>query len=360
MAASRAYVRPRTLAIPCLAALACASTPPTPRATPRAIPLAPIEATAVPEGVLREVPLADGRALTLRADGALTRGRGDRIDARTTVTDPGACVLRPWGDRGVALCPSGDAATGSPFDAASPFLAQLRGALSTLIPGRDGRSLTRDGSCDPSVDHDATRESAACTWSEGRGWRGWTVDRPGARVLDVHGQRALVRWAERVELPERPPITHEVVGLYDIDQARWIPLSPPDPTARWVCAGFDPDGRVRAIVHTGTAAAPRAWRLQGGDARDEVSRLQARPLPFAAEDLAGLDDLRMVLVRGTEVVAMRDAERAIPVRVPEPLAAPPRRGATRCGDRVVCGGERCTVDGRVSVPLPSARDPLSP
>lgn len=360
MAASRAAVPLRPLALVSLCALACASTPVIPRATSRPpTPVAPIDAAAPPEGVLVEVPLRDGRALTLRASGALERRRGDEADARLSVPDPAGCALRAWGDRGLALCPAGDAAAGTLFGPESPWLAVLRGSMSSVIPGSDGRTLTRNGPCDRGAEHDASRESLACTWREGQGWRAWTVDRAGARVLDVYDHHALVRWVERVELPERPPITHEVVGLYDVARAQWLPLSAPDPTARWVCAGFDADGRVRALVHTGTTTAPQAWRLLGGGAR-ESTRLQARPLPFAAEDFGALDDLRMVLVRGGDIAATRDAQRVIPVRSAVTLDPPVRREATRCGDRVVCGADRCTVDGRVIVSLPASRDPLAP
>jgi hypothetical protein len=344
-----------------LGALGCATAPPPPppRPTPRPAALAPVEGVARAEGVLRTIPLRDGRTLTLRADGAFTRGRGEVTDARLTVRDPEGCALRPWGERGIALCPA-EGPVGSFFGADSPWLGQFRGALSAVIPGRDGRTLTRDGSCEARADHDAARESVVCTWDEPRGWRAWTVDRPDAHVLDVFDQRALLRWTERTELPGVPAIAHEVVGLYDIDRGRWLPLTPEDPTARWACAGFDDDGRVRGIVHTGTAAAPRAWRMLGGDASEGAPRLQARPLPFAAEDFGALDDLRMVLVRGAEAVAMRDPERAAPVRSTEALENPRRVHATRCGERVVCGGERCVVDGRVTVSLPAPRDPLAP
>lgn len=359
MAASRAAVPRRSLLLS-LCAVACATTPPPPPPPRPARPVVPLDADALPEGALAEVPLRDGRTLTLRASGALERRRGDAVDARLEVPDPAGCALRPWGDRGLALCPEGAPARGTLFGPDSPWLAALRGPMAAVIPGSDGRSLTRNGPCEAGGEYDLSRESVACTWREGAGWRAWTVDRPDARVLDVFDQRALVRWVDRVELPERPPITHEVVGLYDIARARWIPLSPADPTARWVCAGFDGEGRVRALVHTGTPAAPRAWRLSSADAREETPRLQARPLPFAAEDFGALDDLRMVLVRGAEVVAMREAERAVPVRGGPAREAPPRREATRCGERVVCGADRCTVDGRVSVSLPAARDPLAP
>jgi hypothetical protein len=112
---------------------------------------------------------------------------------------------------------------------------------------------------------------------------------------------------------------------------------------------------VRGIVHTGTAVAPRAWRVLGDETGGAGPRLQARPLPFAAEDFAEIDETRAVLVRGSEAVLMRDANHVAPVRGDGALTPRPWRHATRCGERVRCEGLRCVIDGiwPISVPAPS-------
>lgn len=347
--------RPFCLALVMGCATRPAPLPPPPR--PRPPPVTPLAASAPPEGVLRQIPLRGGRTLTLRADGALVRHREGETEQRLAVEAPAGCALQPWGERGFVTC-EGDGASVL-FPDSAPSLAVLRGALSRVRGGRDGRTLFRDGPCEADRVVDATRESAGCRWSEGAGWRTWTVDQPRAQLLDVYGQRALLRWAERTELPERPPITHEVVGLYDIDSGRWIPLTTSDPTARWVCAGFGDDGAVRAILHTGTEASPQAWRAVGDEGRGGPPRLQARPLPFAAEDFAELDEQRMVLVRDGDAVFLRDERHAVPVRGEGSLSRRTRRGATRCGERVRCEGLRCVIDGIWELTLPPPRDPLA-
>lgn len=318
----------------------------------------PLRAEALPGGVIRMIPLRGGRTLSLRADGALVRATGEAEDARVTVTAPERCALQAWGERGFAAC-EGDGESVM-FAPTAPALGVLRGDMARVIAARDGRTLARAGACDANRTIEARTESAACRWGEGVGWRTWTVDRPQAQLVDIYGQRALLRWTERTELPERPAVTHEVVGLYDIDRGHWVPLTASDPTARWICAGFDDEGWVRGIVHTGTATAPRAWRVLGDETGGAGPRLQARPLPFAAEDFAEIDETRAVFVRGDEAVFMRDATHLAPVRGEGALPARPWRHATRCGERVVCDGLRCVIDGIWPISVPAPRDPLAP
>jgi len=356
MAASPATVH-RALCLALL--LGCATRPPPPPPPPpRPAPIEPLRAEALPEGVIRTMPLHGGRTLSLRADGALTRTTAGVEDARVTVADPARCALHAWGERGFAACEGeGESVMFAPT---APALGVLRGDMARVIAGRDGRTLARAGACDANRGIEARTESAACRWVEGVGWRTWTVDRPQAQLLDIYGQRALLRWTERTELPERPAVAHEVVGLYDIDGGHWVPLTASEPTARWICAGFDDEGWVRGIVHTGTTTAPRAWRVLGDETGGAGPRLQARPLPFAAEDFAEIDETRAVFVRGDEAVLMRDATHVAPVRGEGALTARPWRHATRCGERVACDGLRCVIDGIWQISVPAPRDPLAP
>lgn len=354
-----ALVRNEIRALALVFTVGCASRPPPAPVTRRPpVVIEPLRATPRAEGVLRAIPLADGATLTLRASGALSLTRGGSVESTVEVENPARCELSAWGNRGFARC-EGEGREAF-FAGEGAALGVFRGAMAQVIGGRDGRALARAGVCEPDRRVDEAHESAGCRWSAQVGWRTWTMDRPRAQLIDVYGQRALVRWTERTELPERPALAHEVVGLYDIDRGVWIPLTASEPTARWICAGFGDDGRVRALMHTGTIAAPRALRVIGEESVADVIRLQTRPLPFAAEDFAEVDELRMVLVRGDEAVLMRDATHVVPIRGEAPLRANPWRHATRCGERVRCEGARCAIDGSWELSLPPPRDPLAP
>lgn len=348
-------IRPVCLAL----AVGCASRPPpVPVARPApVVQTAPITASPRRAGVLQVVPLANGGTLTLTAEGALTRELEGAAVATLQVERPEGCALHPWGRRGFATCEGEGREEFFPGEASA--LGVFRGAMARVVGSRDGRTLARSGACEEDRRLDIARESAGCRWNQGAGWRTWLMDRPRAQLLDVHGQRALMRWTERTELPERPAITHEVVGLYDIDRGRWIPLTADDPTARWICAAFGDDGKVHAVMHTGTEAAPRALRVIGEESSADVIRLQNRPLPFAAEDYAEVDEVRAVMVRRGEAVLMRDASHLVPIRGEGSLDATPWRHATRCGTRVRCEGSRCVIDGTWELSLPPPRDPLA-
>lgn len=290
--------------------------------------MGPVDALAAPPDALAWAPLSDGSRATLHADGALTLDLADRPLARVTVLHPAQCALAPWGARAIAFC-ADEGVEPSALGASSPRLMVLHGDASQWVASRDGRTLTRRGACDP-ADADASVMIACSLEPDGR-WREWRTDAPGA-LLDRHGAYALVTRCAR----DAPC----AVSLFEIDLARWRPVLLPDPAARWVRAGFDADGRVVGIVHTGAREAI-GWFVSGSP---EAS-LRALRLPAAVDDGATDGPDRAVFLRGDEAWFTDDGGLSLrPLRGWREVAAAPSGAAPqRMGGRVACSAARCAV-----------------
>lgn len=299
--------------------------------------MGPVEAVAAPADVLAWAPLSDGARVALHADGALTLDLDGRSVARATVRHPERCALAPWGARAVAFC-ADDGVEAATLGASIPRLVVLRADASQWVPARDGRTLTRRGACDPS-DADASVMVACSLEADGR-WREWRTDAPGA-LLDRHGAYALVTRCAR----DAPC----AVSLFEIDLARWRPVLLSDPAARWVRAGFDADGRVVGIVHTGAREAV-GWFVRGAP---EAS-LRALRLPEPADDCATDGRDGAVFLRGAAAWVTDDGGLSLrPLRGWRDGEASPRGAAPGpVGMRAVCSAGACAIARSFEVRLP--------
>lgn len=299
--------------------------------------MAPVDALAAAADVLAWAPLSDGARATLRADGTLTLDLDDHPVARVTVQRPDRCALAPWGARAVAFC-ADDGVEASTLGASIPRLVVLRADAAQWVASRDGRTLTRRGACDP-ADADASVMVACSLEPDGR-WRAWRTDAPGA-LLDRHGAYALVMRCARGAPCD--------LWLFDIDLARWRSVLLPDPAARWVRAGFDADGRLVGVVHTGARDAV-GWFVRGSP---EAS-LRALRLPAPVDDCATDGPDRAVFLRGGEAWVTDDGGLSLrPLRGWRDREAAPRGAAPeRVGTRAACSAGVCAIARTFEARLP--------
>ncbi len=304
--------------------------------TPSPVLMGPLDARPAAPDVRAWVPLPDGARATLHADGAVTLDARGRTVERLSVRAPDRCSLAPWGARAIVFCPD-EGADPPSLGAVSSRLVALRGDRARWVPSRDGRTLSREGPCDP---RDAADDvMTACSLEPDGRWREWRTDAPGA-LLDRHGALAIALRCAR----DAPC----AVGLFDIDLARWRPLPLPDTAARWVRAGFDADGRVVGIVRTGAREAV-GWFVSGAPG----AVLRALRLPEPVDDAATDGPERAVFTRGSEAWATDDGGLSLrPVRGVAGVDAPaPRDAAARLGEDAACVGEVCALAGRFELRL---------
>ncbi len=322
--------------------------------------LGALTATPLPDGALALTLLEDDtRVAIFEAGHAAIVGADGRAIERLEVPEAARCGLVPWGARAFALCPNAvDTARGF-FTPDSPRLARWNVSAERFITSRDGQSLTLRGPCPPEGSTpDAARRSAAdegtvvgCTFTRERPWREWRANLSGD-VVDVFGDRAIVR--HRVSASPTPdgPAVYDV-GFYDIDTARWRPVTLTDVTARWIRVGFDRQGKLLGVACTGTSDSPRAWRVTASPG----APAQMEPLPFAVDDLDALDarvtvavNERGVFVSDDRWASFRTVRGAVARAAPERPFERPARIATR----VICQRRACVVDGGVLVTLDSS------
>ncbi|MBI5514795.1 MAG: hypothetical protein HY909_13555 [Deltaproteobacteria bacterium] len=315
----------RTLALLALLA-ACRTargpTEPPPRAGPVVEP--PLGTEPAPEGVLAELRLARGVRVRL-SQGAVTVLDGAGAERYRTAV-PEGCELLRWGHRGLVRCPSTapDSATRGTDDVA---VVEDRAAV---LPDTDGRTLTLARGCTPGADE----PGRACTYTPSRGWTEWSLERPG-RLLQVREGVALVAFSG--------------VGLFHIAEARWQPVTLPDPTWSWYRVGFGPDGSLVGLADAGPSRARRRVLVHG----PQRGPLESQALDLLADD-AALEGGLAVLTEGPRAglydprtdhwtplePALPGARRA-PGALPGPL-----------GWRVSCLEGQCTLDGVATVRLP--------
>ncbi len=293
--------------------------------------MGPVEASLTPD-VERWAPLADGSTVTLSNTGVTLIAPDGSVTARHALRDPTRCAPRAWGPRALVFCPDeGDDPMQLPSPA--PRVVVLRSAPGRWIASRDGLSLTREGPCD---DGPAADVLTACSFEDGR-WQEWRTDSPGA-LLDRYGALALATRCARGSPCE--------VSLYDIDLARWRPVLLPDATARWVRGGFDRDGALVGVVHTGARDAV-GWFVRGAPgAAMSVLRLPA-PVDDAATD--GRDVA--LFLRGDEAWITDDRGVSLrPVRgCARGAAANASASSLRMSRGAACEGARCAIDARCAV-----------
>lgn len=326
--------------IPVCALVACASRarviPPEARMrldVAEPVLMGPIE-TAPATDARAWAPLADGSRVVITDDGAALVAPDGSVSARRPLREPARCTPRAWGARGLVFCPDeGDDPASIPSPA--PRMAVLRGDPDVFLPSRDGLALTREGPCDG----DAPATGAvltACSYEDGQ-WREWRTDAPGA-LLDRYGSLALATRCVRGAPCE--------VGLYDIDLARWRPVLLPDATARWVRGGFDTDGALVGIVHTGAREAV-GWAVRGAPG----AAMRALRLPAPVDDAATDGRDRAVFLRGAEAWITDDGGVSLrPVRGCVVSAATNASDTSlRMGRRAACEGALCAIATRCAV-----------
>lgn len=325
---------------------------------PRVAPMGdPVEARPLPDGARAAVPLAGGAWARWEADGQVRIHDADgtpgtSLEARP-IPDAG-CALLPWGARCVVRCDRdpGLSPGGDLFTPATPRVGLLRAPAADLLPGREGRTLTRVGPCRPrAVDLGPSLDVVACTLSPDRPWREWTAPGEG-RVVDVYDGLALVALRTSMTVPGRARAVSWSVRVYDIDHGQYLPTVLGEPTARWVRAGFAADGRVVGVVHTGTVQRPQGWYAVGSAG----ASLRMIPLPVAADDVGALDDERAVFTAGPSAVVTADGALFRPVQGLSPEGATGainlEEGPRRAGERVRCAGDACAVDGAFVLRVP--------
>ena len=322
--------------------------------------LGALTATPLPDGALALTLLQDDtRAAIFDAGHAAIIGADGRAVERLAVPDAARCAIVPWGARAFALCPDAPDTARGFFTPDSPRLARWNVPAERFITSRDGQSLTLRGPCPPEGSSpDAARHAAAddgtvvgCTFTRERPWREWRANLPGD-VVDVFGDRAILR--RHVSASPTPDGPHVYdVGFYDIDTARWWPVTLTDVTARWLRVGFDRQGRLLGVACTGTSDSPRAWRVTASPG----APAQMEPLPFAVDDLDTLDARTTVAVseRGVFVSDDRWASfRTVRGAVARTPSARPFERPARIATRVICQRRACVVDGGVLVTLDSS------
>lgn len=291
---------------------------------------APIDAVTLPDA-LAWAPLADGHRVTVTADGArITDVRGAVTEAHP-LRDASRCVPRAWRDRAVIFCRD-EGLDARSLPSPLPRLVVLRGDAEGWIASRDGLSLTREGPCDAETPADATL--TACSFEDGR-WREWRTDAAGA-LLDRYGSLALV-----TRCVGDAPCD---VWLYDIDLARWHPTRLPDATSRWTRVGFDPDGRLAGVAHSG-ARDGVPWFVVGPPG----ASLRALRLPEDVDDVAVGARGVAVFLRGESAwFTDGDGRTLRPVRgcALHPTAPVALR---RAGHSVACEAGECAIDARCGV-----------
>jgi hypothetical protein len=322
--------------------------------------LSALDATPLPDGARALTLLQDDTRVVIFDTGhAAIVGADGRAVERLDVPDATHCGLVPWGARAFALCPNAPDATRAFFTPDSPRLARWNVAPESFITSRDGDSLTLRGPCPPEGSASgATRHTAAddstvvgCTFATGRPWREWRANFPGD-VVDVFDDRAILRrYVSASPTPDGPAVYD--VGFYDIDAARWWPVTLTDVTARWIRVGFDRQGRLLGVACTGTSDSPRAWRVTASPG----SPAQMEPLPFVVDDLDTLDARTTVAVteRGVFVSDDRWASlRTVHGAVTRAASARTLDRPARIATRVICQRRACVIDGGVLVTLDSS------
>lgn len=326
--------------IPVCALLACASRsrviPPEARMridVAEPVLMGPVE-TSPSTDARAWAPLADGSRVVITDDGAALVAPDGTVSARRPLSAPSRCAPRAWGARGLVFCPDeGDDPGRLPSPA--PRMAVLRGDPDAYVASRDGLTLSREGTCDAAAPPSGG-DLAVCSYEDGQ-WREWRTDTPGA-LLDRYGSLALATRCARGSQCE--------VSVYDIDLARWRAVLLPDATARWVRGGFDTDGSLVGVVHTGVRDAV-GWMVRGAPgAAMRVLRLPA-PVDDAATD--GRD--RAVFLRGADAWITDDGGLSLrPVRGCATSAAPNASATSlRMGRGAACEGALCAIAARCAV-----------
>ena len=324
----------RRLALAC-ALLGCASTSNTIPAAPRLridpnvpVLMGPVACAPSPTGTTW-APLADGGRVTVSPEGASLVARDGSLSARRPLRDPSRCAPLAWHDRGVIFCADdGDAPetlAGEP-----PRLIVLRGDARDWVASRDGETLTREGPC--SADAPSEASLVACSFEEGS-WREWRTDARGS-LLDRYGSLALVTRC-RDALCD--------VTLFDIDLARWREAMLPDAAGRWVRAGFDVDGAIVGVMHTGTSDAV-GWFVRGLPG----ASMRSFRLPAAVDDAATDGRDRGLFLRAGESWLTDDG--GISLRpVTGGSRESPAQTSLRMGRGAVCEGGDCAIAQRCGV-----------
>ena len=210
------------------------------------------------------------------------------------------------------------------------------------LSSRDGRTRTHPGPCQTDAAHPGSSLVACTTGPDGVAHE-WTA-RAGGTLLDVFDGVALIGRAG------------EVIR-YEIDAARETPMALPEPTARWVRAGFTADGSLFGLARTGTNDHPRAAWVHGPGS----GPLAMDALPLDADDLDISDD-RAVCVgpEGAMVASLLGWHRRITLPAPLPPTADRHAEIRRAGERVRCDADRCVIDGAVFVQLSHTGDTNDP
>ncbi len=215
-------------------------------------------------------------------------------------------------------------------------------APSGVVVSRDGRTRTRRGPCQPDAPAPTTALVACTTGADGHA-REWS-DPDGGALLDVYDGAALItRDGE--------------VFRFDIDLARETPLSLPEPTARWLRAGFTASGMLVGLVRTGTLRDPRTSWVHGPGA----GPLAMEDVPVDADDIDTADDTAVCVGAGTgAAVSALGWRRRITFPSPGPHAVSSAQTVRRAGERVRCDAGRCVVDGMWVVQLSHTGDTNDP
>ncbi len=324
----------RRLATVCLL-LGCAAPRNTIPAPPRLrleadapVLMGPVACEAAPDGTAW-APLANGGRVTVSPEGASLVASNGTVSARRPLRDPSRCTALAWRDRGVVFCADeGDAP--ETLAGAPPRLLVLRGDAREWVASRDGETLTREGACFAEAPVEGVL--SACSFEDGA-WREWRTDARGA-LLDRYGSLALVTRCGEVACD---------VALFDIDLARWHQALLPDAAGRWVRAGFDSDGSLVGVMHTGSREA-LGWFVTG---RPDGA-MRALRLPAAVDEAATDGRDRALFLRGGESWFTDDGGLSLRPLTGVPSASP--GGAPlRPGRGVVCEGATCVIAHRCAV-----------